>query len=61
MEIGDQVQLGEKSLYTNLIENKLKWRCYSFQYTKYEEEQDRHFLKLSEMMKDYSSSKNEKK
>lgn len=34
---------------------------YTLQYTKYEEEQDRHFLKLSEMLKDFSSAKDEEK
>lgn len=64
METGDlKVQLGEKSLCNQLDrkKNKIKWRYYSFQCTKYEEEQDRHFLKLSEMMKDFSSAKDEEK
>lgn len=40
---------------------KLKWRYYSLQCTKYEEEQGRYFLKLSEMLKDFSSARDEEK
>lgn len=49
METGDK-KLSSANLCNQIYKKKNKWRYYSLQCTKYEEEQDRHFLKLSEML-----------
>jgi len=61
METGDKKLISENLCNQLDDRKKLKWRYYSLQCTKYEEEQDRHFLKLSEMYKDFSSAKDEEK
>lgn len=61
METRDK-KLSSENLCNQLDrKKKLKWRYHSLQCTKYEEEQGRYFLKLSEMLKDFSSAKDEEK